>query len=77
MQKAARAVWDRYAKGELTHPQAIDELYKLNKPKAVNWQSQAGQSLGRVTTGSYVKPGPIAPDMPALDRLAGKKAAKK
>lgn len=74
MQEAARNVWKRYAVGELSHPEAIDEIIKLNggfsRPA---WQSQAGQSLGKPTIGSYQRPTGIASETPALPREQAKK----
>ena len=71
-QEAARNVWKRYAVGELSHPEAIDEIIKLNggfsRPA---WQSQAGQSLGKPTIGSYQRPTEIASETPALPREEG------
>jgi hypothetical protein len=69
MQKAAREVWRRYAAGELTHDQAIDEIVNINEGfKRPAWASQAGKGLGKPTVGSYQRAKDISAETPALPR---------
>jgi hypothetical protein len=69
VQKAAREIWGRYAKGQLNHKQAIDALFNMAGGLArPNWASQAGRGTGNITTGSYKKPSGITPETPALER---------
>lgn len=69
IQRKARAIWSRYASGELSHDQVVDEMFKmaggLKKPV---WSSQSGSGLGQARTGSYERPGDITAEMGALER---------
>ena len=77
MQRLARDVWRRYATGELTHPQAIDQLIELNggfhRPA---WGGQAGQGLGKPKIGSYKRAVNINQDTPSIPRVKPEKNAK-
>jgi hypothetical protein len=70
MQRAARDVWKRYAVGELTHPQAVDEIIKLNKgfDRPV-WGDVAGKGLAKPKVGSYQRAEDVTPETPALPRV--------
>lgn len=68
-QRRARDIWSDYANGRLTHGAAVDKIFSSN-PSPPSWGGQAGQGTGDVKTGSYVKPGEIQVNSPAVKRYA-------
>jgi hypothetical protein len=71
MQNAARAIWSRFARGDLNHEKAMDEIYNLfGGQNAPEWSGSAGKGTGNIVAGgSYQRPlHQINADEPALPR---------
>ena len=73
MQKAARDIWGEYAKGNLSHGEAVDKIFSVlggKKEREASWHGagEGATGLGNVKIGSYERPTNITAETPAVSR---------